>query len=135
GLRTKDGERAVLKAPLPRCSSVPFALALCVTRLGCCSVLLDLKISMRPDDFRGARTLARRVETRLDACRSLRGRQASTRVSRRQARVFLRHLTHFSSSRIRSPAWETLPAPRVKMASPSLAAAATAAIPASMDST
>src|SRR5262249_39675185 len=87
GLRTKDGERAVLKAPLPRCSSVPFASALCITRRGCCSVLLDLKISMRPDDFRGARTLARRVETRLDACRSLRGRQASTRVSRRQARV------------------------------------------------
>jgi len=30
------------------------------------------------DDFRGARTLACRVETRLDACRSLRQSQAST---------------------------------------------------------
>src|SRR5215471_12315397 len=51
------------------------------------SSALDPKIRLGRDDFRGARTLACRVETRLDACRSLRRRQASTRVSRRQARV------------------------------------------------
>jgi len=40
--------------------------------------LLAVKIFASRDDFRGARTLVCRVETRLDACRSLRQSQAST---------------------------------------------------------